>query len=166
MPSALEFTLTWCVAAQKVVSAIPPPIIIVSGYKVSWSPFNSLVFGPSFSSWRDESRGVNHSAQKVRSKWPKQQELIKFQIHPTQFEVLFCLTCPGDQVIPYKSQLFRLEWEAEKKSDSSLTWHPKLLLKRRLSSYATMPKWKRVDQWLLPYLYQWGSLIKHTCENI
>ena len=143
-----EFALTWCVAAQKVVSAVPPPIIIVTRYKVSWSPFNSLVFGPSFSSWRDESGRVNRSAQKVRSKWPKQQELIKFKIHPTQFEVLFWLTCPGDQVIPYKSQPFRLEWEAEKKPDSSLTWHPKVLLKRHFNSYGPMLKWKRlgVDQ--------------------
>lgn len=30
-----EFALTWRVAAQKVVSAVPPPIIVVRGYKVS-----------------------------------------------------------------------------------------------------------------------------------
>lgn len=123
---------------------VPPPIIIVTGYKVSWSPFNSLVFGPSLSSWRDESRRVNHSAQKVRPKWPKQQELIKFKIHPTQFEVLFWLTCPGDQVMPCKSQPFTLEREAEKKLDSSLTWHPKLLVKRDFNSYGTVLKWKRL----------------------
>lgn len=137
-----KFALTWGVAAQKVVSAVPPPIIIVTGYKVSWGPFNSLVFGPSFSSSGDKSGRVNHSAEKVRPKWPKQQELIKFKIHPTQFEVLSWLTCPGDQVMPYKSHSFRLEREAEMKPDSSLMWHPKLLLKRHFNSYGTMLKWR------------------------
>lgn len=123
---------------------VPPPIIVVTGYKVSWSPFNSLVFGPSSSSWRDESRRVNHSAQKVRPKWPKQRELIKFEIRPTQFEVLFWLTCPGDQVMPYKSQPFTLEQEAEKKPDSSLTWYPKLIVKRCFNSYGTVLKGERL----------------------
>lgn len=139
---------------------VPPPIIVVTGYKVSWSPFNSLVFGPSSSSWRDESRRVNHSAQKVRPKWPKQQELIKFEIHPNQFEVLFWLTCPGDQVMPYKSQPFTLELEAEKKPDSSLTWYPKLLVKRCFNSYGTVLKGKSlgVISGCCLYLYQWGHL--------
>lgn len=30
-----EFALTWHIAAQKVVSAVTPSIIIVTGYKVS-----------------------------------------------------------------------------------------------------------------------------------
>lgn len=143
---------------------VPPPIIIVTGYKVSWSPFNSLVFGPSSSSWRDESGRVNHSAQEVRPKWPKQQELIKFKIHPTQFEVLFWLTRPGDQVMPYKSQPFTLEQEAEKKADSSLTWYPKLLVKRCFNSCGTVLK-ERGWVWsvVAPYLCQRGHLPKvHT----